>query len=61
MPMNLPRSRKSGTASLISASVVGSSAAAPTPENAWPTQITCTDVALSAIAAPAAQQASPAR
>lgn len=34
-PMNFPRSRWSGTAWLMSASVVGSSAAAPIPESAW--------------------------
>ncbi|SCE57724.1 hypothetical protein GA0115252_16955 [Streptomyces sp. DfronAA-171] len=60
-PMNLPRSRWSGTAWLMSASVVGSRAAAPSPERAWPVQSWPTECAVSEVAAPAAESRSPAR
>lgn len=57
--MYLPRSRWSGTAWLIRASVVGSSAAAPRPETACPAHTHCTESEDSDIAAPSAQSAMP--
>jgi hypothetical protein len=60
MPMNLPRSRWSGTAWLISASVVGSSAAAPTPARACPAQTASIERAHRAVTAPATENSRPA-
>ncbi|CAM5401516.1 hypothetical protein SALBM311S_00111 [Streptomyces alboniger] len=60
-PTNVARLRGSGTAWLISASVEGSSAAAPSPAHAWPTQMTSTDCADIATAAPTPAIARPAR
>ncbi len=57
----LARRRWSGQTWVISASVDGSSAAAPTPARAWPTQTSTTSDADRQISDPAANRPSPAR